>query len=62
MKYYLVLLAGLGLSAEAFSQSTLYQTSPQQALDYHLELFDKSQLNFTVPWLLCNWKVLMAPG
>ena len=41
MKHYLVLLAGLGMSVEAFSQSTLYQTSPQQALDYHLELFDK---------------------
>lgn len=41
MKYYLVLLAGLGLSVEAFSQSTLYQTGQQQALDYHLELFDK---------------------
>ncbi len=41
MKYYLVLLASLGLSVEAFSQSTLYQTSPQQALDYQLELFDK---------------------
>jgi tetratricopeptide (TPR) repeat protein len=41
MKYYLVLLAGLGMSVDAFSQSTLYQTSTQQALDYHLELFDK---------------------
>ena len=41
MKYYLVLLAGLGLSVEAFSQSTLYQTGQQQALDYHFELFDK---------------------
>lgn len=41
MKHYLVLLAGLVISADAFSQSTLYQTSPQQALDYHLELFDK---------------------
>lgn len=41
MKYYLVLLAGLGVSVSAFSQSTLYQTSHQQALDYNLELFDK---------------------
>jgi len=41
MKYYLVLLAGLGMSVDAFSQSTLYQTSSQQALDYQLELFDK---------------------
>lgn len=41
MKYYLVLLAGLGMSVDAFSQSTLYQTSTQQALDYNLELFDK---------------------
>lgn len=41
MKHYLVLLAGLGMSVDAFSQSTLYQTSTQQALDYHLELFDK---------------------
>lgn len=41
MKYYLVLLAGLGLSVEVYSQSTLYQTGQQQALDYHLELFDK---------------------
>lgn len=41
MKYYLVLLAGLGLSLDAFSQSTLYQTSPQQPLDHQLELFDK---------------------
>ena len=41
MKYYLVLLAGLGLSMDAFSQSTLYQTSPQYPLDHQLELFDK---------------------
>ena len=41
MKYYLVLLAGLGLTVESFSQSTLYQTGQQQALDYHFELFDK---------------------
>lgn len=41
MRYYLVLLAGLGLSVEAFSQSTLYQSRPQQALDSHLELADK---------------------
>lgn len=41
MRHYLVLLAGLGMGVDAFSQSTLYQTSPQQALDYQLELFDK---------------------
>src|SRR5690606_33280629 len=41
MKNYLVLLAGLVISADVFSQSTLYQTSSQQALDYNLELFDK---------------------
>jgi len=41
MKYYLMLLAGLGLSLDAFSQSTLYQTSPQYPLDHQLELFDK---------------------
>lgn len=41
MKHYLVLLAGLVIGADAFSQSTLYQTSSQQALDYNLELFDK---------------------
>lgn len=41
MKYYLVLLAGLGITVDSFSQSTLYQTSSQQTLDYQLELFDK---------------------
>ncbi|MFN3996576.1 tetratricopeptide repeat protein [Algoriphagus sp.] len=41
MKYYLVLLAGLALSVDAISQSTLHQTGSQQALDYNLELFDK---------------------
>ncbi len=41
MKYYLVLVASLGLSLEAFSQSSLYQTGPQQPLDHQLELFDK---------------------
>ena len=41
MRYYLVLLAGLSWSVDAFSQSTLYQTSSQQALDANLELFDK---------------------
>lgn len=41
MKNYLVLLAGLAISADAFSQSTLYQTGPQQVLDHNLELFDK---------------------
>ncbi|WP_332910588.1 hypothetical protein [Algoriphagus boritolerans] len=46
MKNYLVLLAGLVISTDVFSQSTLYQTSSQQALDYNLELFDK-QLFFS---------------
>jgi tetratricopeptide (TPR) repeat protein len=41
MKNYLVLLAGLVIGVDAFSQSTLYQTGSQQALDYNLELFDK---------------------
>jgi tetratricopeptide (TPR) repeat protein len=41
MKNYLVLLAGLAISVDAFSQSTLHQTGSQQALDYNLELFDK---------------------
>lgn len=41
MKYYLVLLAGLGLTLESFSQSSLYQTSPQQALDRAANLYDQ---------------------
>ncbi len=41
MKYYLVLFTVLGLSMDAFSQSTLFQTSPQYPLDHQLELFDK---------------------
>lgn len=41
MKYYLALVALLGLSLDAFSQSTIYQTSPQFPLDHQLELFDK---------------------
>lgn len=41
MKYYLVLLAGLGFSIESFSQSSLYQTSPQQALDRAAVLYDQ---------------------
>jgi len=41
MKNYLVLFAGLVICTDTFSQSTLYQTGYQQALDYNLELFDK---------------------
>lgn len=41
MKYYLVLLAGLGFTLESFSQSSLYQTSPQQALDRSTVLFNQ---------------------
>ncbi|WP_192349568.1 tetratricopeptide repeat protein [Algoriphagus sp. Y33] len=48
MKYHLVLLAGLGLSLEAYSQSTLYQTSPQQKLDHNLALFDKQLFSASI--------------
>ncbi|MBN3519397.1 tetratricopeptide repeat protein [Algoriphagus lutimaris] len=41
MKYYLMLFAGLGLSLDVYSQSTLYQTSPQYSLDHQIELFEK---------------------
>ena len=41
MKYFLVLLAGLGLSLESYSQSSLYQTSSQQGLDRAASLFDQ---------------------
>lgn len=41
MKYYLVLLAGLGFTFESFSQASLYQTSPQQALDRASILYDQ---------------------
>lgn len=41
MKYYLVLLAGLVFTFESFSQSSLYQTSPQQALDRAAILYDQ---------------------
>jgi tetratricopeptide (TPR) repeat protein len=41
MKYYLVLLAGLGFTLESFSQASLYQTSPQQALDRAAILYDQ---------------------
>ncbi|WP_297334875.1 tetratricopeptide repeat protein [Algoriphagus sp.] len=41
MKYHLVILASLGLSIEAFSQSTLYQTQSQRPLDQQFEMFDK---------------------
>src|SRR5690606_38775198 len=48
MKYHLVLLASLGLSLEAYSQSSLYQTSPQQQLDHNLELFDKQLFSASI--------------
>ncbi len=41
MKYYLVLLAGLGFTLESFSQASLYQTSPQLALDRASILYDQ---------------------
>ena len=41
MKYYLVLLAGLGFTLESFSQSSLYQTSPQPVLDRAAILYDQ---------------------
>ncbi|MFC5623872.1 tetratricopeptide repeat protein [Algoriphagus winogradskyi] len=48
MKYHLVLLASLGLSMEAYSQSSLYQTSPQQKLDHNLALFDKQLFSASI--------------
>ena len=48
MKYHLVLLASLGLSLEAYSQSSLYQTSPQQKLDHNLELFEKQLFSASI--------------
>ncbi|WP_373398269.1 hypothetical protein V8V91_00400 [Algoriphagus halophilus] len=50
MKYYLMLFVGLGLSLDAVSQSTLYQTSPQYPLDHQTELFEK-QL-FLLPYTI----------
>lgn len=41
MKYFLVLLAGLGLSLESYSQSSLYQTGHRQSLDRQLILLDR---------------------
>lgn len=41
MKYCLFLFLFLGLSLGGFSQSSLYQSSPQSKLDHSLELFDK---------------------
>ncbi len=41
MKYFLVLLAGLGLSLESYSQSSLYQSSSQQGLDLASSLYDQ---------------------
>ncbi len=48
MKYYFVLVAILGLSLEAYSQSSLYQTSPQHKLDHNLELFDKQLFSASI--------------
>ncbi|MCE7054561.1 tetratricopeptide repeat protein [Algoriphagus sp. AGSA1] len=53
MKHHFVLLAGLlvpslGLSLEAYSQSTLYQTSSQYKLDHNLELFDKQLFSASI--------------
>ena len=41
MKYFLVLLAGLGLSLESYSQSSLYQSSSQQSLDRAASLYNQ---------------------
>ena len=41
MKYFLVLLAGLGLSLESYSQSSIYQSSSQQSLDQASSLYDQ---------------------
>ena len=41
MKYFLVLLAGLGLSLESYSQSSLYQSSSQHGLDLAASLYDQ---------------------
>ena len=41
MKYFLVLLAGLGLSLESYSQSSLYQSSSQRGLDRAASLYDQ---------------------
>lgn len=48
MKYHLVLMASLGFGLEAYSQSTLYQTSPQHNLDHNLELFDKQLFSASI--------------
>jgi TolA-binding protein len=41
MKYYLALLLGLCFSSTSFSQSSLYQTGPQQSLDRQVVLLEK---------------------
>ena len=41
MKYFLVLLAGLGLTLESFAQSSLYQSSSQQGLDRAVILYEQ---------------------
>jgi hypothetical protein len=41
MKYFLVLLAGLGFTLESFAQSSLYQSSSQQGLDRATNLFEQ---------------------
>ena len=41
MKYFLVLLAGLGFTLESFAQSSLYQSSSQQGLDRATNLYEQ---------------------
>lgn len=41
MKYFLVLLAGLGFTLESFSQSSLYQSSAQLGLDRAAHLYEQ---------------------
>ncbi len=58
MKYYLVLLAIIGLSANTYSQSGLYQTSDQKSIDHSLELFEKQLFSAS---LYDNTRVLDQP-
>ncbi|MCS5489631.1 tetratricopeptide repeat protein [Algoriphagus limi] len=48
MRYYLVLLASLGLSWKASAQSTLYQTSPQRVLDEQASFFQNQLFSATL--------------
>jgi hypothetical protein len=41
MKYFLVLLAGLGFALESFAQSSLYQSSSQLGLDRATNLYEQ---------------------